>query len=379
MNRPIEDYIIRFLAREETPEDVQKLKEWLAANPEHREELKEWLAIWDFAGKTDVANPDDAYRRFMFRLNREATEKANKKELRTEMILRNFRRIAVVFIISFSLGILGHYFWTKMQSEQIAFTEIVVPFGSQSEVKLPDGSTVWGNAGSTLRYPSDYGKKTRDIYLSGEGYFKVARHDGKPFVVHTALSNIRALGTEFNVKAYPDEDVVETTLIKGRVSVEKGEKSSSIDEPILLIPGQKLLVTAYSSIIEQEQESQPAQAAEAEQLAEIRHPQPVIKQLTPAVANAEVSWKERNWRIESEQLQDLAIKMERRYDVSIQVDEQLKNYRFTGTIKDESLEQVLHAMQLSAPILFNVNGKNVTISIDPKKIMNLTFQIDSKK
>jgi hypothetical protein len=83
-----------------------------------------------------------------------------------------------------------------------------------------------------------------------------------------------------------------------------------------------------------------------------------------------VSWKERNWRIETEELQSLAVKLERRYDVIINVEEQLKNYRFTGTIKDESLEQVLVAMQFSAPILFQVKGKNVDIYADTKKIKN---------
>ena len=375
MNDQINDHIIRFLARKESPEDVQKLKEWLASDPDHREDLKQWLSAWDAAGTVSIEgklNLDEAYRRFMFRLNRETLPKTAPKLSRTDVVFSTIRRIAAIFVIAFSLGMLCQDFLSGKRPEQIAFIENIVPLGSKSEIKLPDGSSVYLNAGSTLRYPTVYGKTTRDVYLEGEGYFKVSRQAGKPFTVHTALSNIRALGTEFNVKAYPDEDVVETTLIKGEVAVEKGETGGAIDQAVLLKPGQKLSVTAHAETLATETKALPhdAQSNGATSVPDEQpiQPAPVVRQLTPSVAAAEVSWKERNWRIESEPLQDLIVKLDRRYDVRIEVDELLKSYRFTGTIKDESLEQVLYAMQLTAPIRFKVEGKTVYIHTDPKRM-----------
>ena len=342
MNYPIEDYIINFLARKESPEDVQKLKEWLAVDPPaHREELKQWLVAWDTAAMMDVAEQIDAekaYHRFMFRVG---TEKTAKKGIRTDAVFKTIQRIAAIFVISFSLGMLSHYFWTKKQPEQLAFIENIVPMGSKSEIRMPDGSTVWLNAGSTLRYPVNYGMTKRDVYLEGEAYFKVTRQTQKPFTVHTALANITDFGTEFNVKAYPEEKMVEATLIEGELAVESGDAVGVFD-CITLKPGQQLLVTASDL--------------------------PVITQLDPDLAEAEISWKDRNWRIESEPLQHFAVKLERRYDVHITVDDRLKNYRFSGTLRDESLEQVLHAMQLFAPVLFTIDGKNVEIRIDPEKM-----------
>ena len=351
MNYPIEDYIINFLARKESPEDVQKLKEWLATDPAHRDELKQWLAAWDAAGIMEAAeniNTDKAYLRFMSNVEAGLADipasNTSPKIIRMD-IFRTIRRIAAIFVISFSLGILTHYYWTNNQHEQVAFVEMIVPPASRSNVLLPDGSTVSLNAGSTLRYPADYGKAERDIYLSGEGYFKVAQQAGKPFTVHTPLANITALGTEFNVMAYPDENVMETTLITGEVAVENGEAVSAFDRTILK-PGQKLSLTVKPDA--------PLV--------------PVVTQLEPYIAEAEVSWKERDWRLESVPLKDLAVKLERRYNVHIHVDDLIKSYRFTGSITDESMEQMLHIMQISAPILFNIDGKDVYIHVDPKKM-----------
>ena len=352
MDYQIEDYIINFLARKESPEDVQKLKEWLAVDPAHRDELKQWLAAWDMAAIMDAAekvSPGKAYQRFMFRMgaeNKGTTPNLSAKVVRMD-VFRTISRIAAIFVISFSLGILFHNYWTKNHPEQIAFIENTVPMGSKSEVKLPDGSTVSLNAGSTLRYPVNYGRAKRDVYLEGEGYFKITKQTKRLFTVHTALANIKDLGTEFNVRAYPDEDVMETILINGELSVENGETLETIEHPVLLKQGQKLTLTAFPDA----------------------PPELVVTQLNPDMAEAEVSWKERYWRIESMPLQVFADKVEKRYDVNIHVDEQLKSISFSATFENESLEQVLRAIQVSVstPILYRIDGKNVSIHIDPKK------------
>ena len=338
MNYPLEDYIINFLARKESPEDEQKLKEWLAADPAHRDELKQWLAAWDTAGMMDVIEKIDtekAYHQFMFRVG---LEKTALKEVRKNHVFTTIFRIAAIFVICFALGVFFHYYLTKNQSEQIAFIENIVPLGSKSEIKLPDGSTVSLNAGSTLRHPTNYGTVRRDVYLSGEGYFKVTKQTQKPFTVHTALANITVLGTEFNVKAYPDDDLMETILIIGELAVEHGDEASAFDRT-LLKPWQKLSIAVSDSLLV-----------------------PVITPLDPDIAEAAVSWKERNWRIEGMTLQDLATQLERRYDVHITVDEQSKNLRFTGNFTNESLEEKLNIIQLSLPMIrFSINGKNVDI------------------
>ncbi|MDR1370046.1 MAG: FecR family protein [Dysgonamonadaceae bacterium] len=363
MNDQIIHHIINFLSRKETPEDIRQLKEWLDTDPVHHEELRKWLVLWDatdMVENTDKYHQDDAYRRFMFRLKRDASVDSVSGKDRRRLYINNVRKIVAVFIVSFSLGVFSHVYFAGKMPADVAYIENIVPLGSKSEIKLPDGSIVWLNAGSALRYPADYGKTSRDIYLEGEGYFKVARQEKKTFTVHTAAMKIKALGTEFNVKAYPGE-VAETMLIEGEILVDKGEGETVIQHPVVLKPGQKFSAGKSKEKANEEMDT----TAGRQKTAVI--PSPVIRQLTPAVTKAEASWKERNWRIESEELQSLVIKMERRYDVKFEIEESLKKYRFTGTIKDESLEQVLMAMQLTSPILFEVQGKKVSIYMDNKK------------
>ena len=101
------------------------------------------------------------------------------------------------------------------------YTEIKVPLGAISEIILPDSSQVMLNAGSTIRFRSDYNSNNRDIQLQGEGYFKVAKNENLPLIVNTGNLKIKAVGTEFNVKAYPDEGIIETTLVSGIVEISK--------------------------------------------------------------------------------------------------------------------------------------------------------------
>ncbi len=363
----INDYIVNFLARKGSSDDTRMLKEWLDADPRHREELKQWLKTWDAGEMADNINkykPDEAYRQFMLRLKGAASVKTVIPKPRKRFLFDNVRRIAAIFAVGFLMGIFSYFLIIQRQPKAVAFVESIVPLGSKSEIKLPDGSTVWLNAGSKLRYPTDYGETTRDIYLEGEGYFKVSKQADKPFTVHTAMVKVKALGTEFNVKAYPEEGVTETTLISGEVSIDKGETDTSMKRTVLLKPGQKLSIGMRQ---EAEPEKNIELSSDANQLPS-EQIIPKIKQLAPSIAEAEVSWKERNWRIESEELQYLTVKMERRYDVCIHVDDALKNYRFTGTIKDESLEQVLNAMQLTAPMSFKVESKDVYIRTDLKRM-----------
>ena len=365
MDHQIADSIVKFLTRKESPEDIKRLKEWLDIDSANRDELKQWLKTWDIAEMADNSKAyrhDEAYQRFLFRLKRETKPQKITKNQNMSLYY-TIRRIAAVFVISFSLGVCFHYFWIDNRSAEPSFVEYIVPLGSKSEIILPDGSVVWLNAGSNLRYPVDYGKTTRDLHLTGEGYFKVAKQADIPFTVYTPLMKVKALGTEFNVKAYPEEATATTMLVAGEVVVEKGETETNVfSHPVILKPGQMFSVGTQTDYVNEEdvniRQNQPDFQAEIN----------MVRQLAPTVFKAEITWKEKNWRIESEELQSLSVKLERRYDVHIQVDDQLKNYRFTGTIMDESLEQVLYAMQFTAPILFRIDGKNVYINIDPKKM-----------
>jgi ferric-dicitrate binding protein FerR (iron transport regulator) len=194
-------------------------------------------------------------------------------------------------------------------------------------------------------------------------------------MVITSHLNITALGTEFNVKAYTDDKVIETTLVEGSLKIEE-RTSQRRAEAQVLKPNQKLtFMKEYSpernveSGIEenakiiskplQEQKSKPVPRL----VTEIVNIQPVI------------SWKEKSWIFEKESLEHIAVELERKFDVQIIFDaERLKTFRFTGTITAEPIEQVLEVLSISAPINYKLKGRVVIIS-ENKNIEELSKRL----
>jgi transmembrane sensor len=273
-----------------------------------------------------------------------------------------FAKIAAVVIFFFAIGGgLGYLISNKLNKQKISYCEIEVPFGATSMVTLPDSSIVWLNAGSKLKYQNLFNHENRQVFLEGEAYFKVAKKRELPFIVNTDNLDIIAVGTEFNVKAYSNESTIETTLIEGCVSVLNKKKNSDIyskEKEVCLRPSQKAIY------IKSQQELQ---------LEEIEN----IKSTTPEISSPEkgnlyvaseidttpiISWKYDRLIFQGEKLNSIAVKLERKYDVTISFNsDEIKKFKFTGTLEDETITQVLDVIKLTAPIDYKLDGKRVEI------------------
>jgi hypothetical protein len=122
-------------------------------------------------------------------------------------------------------------------NENVKISQLIMPYGSSSKIVLGDSSVVWLNAGSRLIYPSDFTSKNREVVLFGEAYFRVRNDANKPFIVQTSALEIKALGTEFNVSAYPEDNIIQTVLKKGSVAIRRIDGAKNENE-ILLRPNQ---------------------------------------------------------------------------------------------------------------------------------------------
>lgn len=130
-------------------------------------------------------------------------------------------RVAAIVLLLLTTSISTYYIYNDLTSTgNTALCKMEVPLGSQSKVALPDGSIVCLNSGSVLEYAPDFGKGSkREVRLSGEGYFQVAKNPSKPFIVHSNDIHVKVLGTVFNMRAYQSDHVVEISLIEGKVNV----------------------------------------------------------------------------------------------------------------------------------------------------------------
>jgi ferric-dicitrate binding protein FerR (iron transport regulator) len=282
-------------------------------------------------------------------------------------------KIAAVVVPAFLLGgILSHFISVESpKPEKTTSTEIRSPFGARSEVLLPDGSTVWLNAGSKIKYSNDFNKDSREVELSGEGYFKVARNADLPFRVKAGDLSIQAIGTEFNVKSYDDEDIIETTLVEGKIAIQQEQKQK---ESVYLEPHQKAIYVKYNKNLT----VKDMKAVRENKHEELKLKKGIIYIAEKIDPEPIVAWKDNRLIIKGEELNNLTTKLERKYDVKfIFGTESLKQLRFTGTLENETLTQVLDVIKLSAPLEYKLQGK--TVIIYENKRMTEKFNTHMKK
>ena len=233
---------------------------------------------------------------------------------------------------------------------QVKKKEIATEKGSKTFFKLPDGSSVWLNAGSKLTYENMMGNVLREVYLTGEGFFDVVKDAKRAFIIHTQSVDIKVHGTQFNVKAYPGEKTVETSLIHGSVEVLVKNRPG---ESYLLKPNQKLVLSLAPPPVKVQND--PAAIARVE-------PVVTLKKLTyqPGDTTAvETSWVRNRLVFEDESFSEVALKMERWFDVEFEFrKKKLESEHLRGSFEDESLEQALKALQFISSTKFNYKIEN---------------------
>lgn len=274
-------------------------------------------------------------------------------------------KVAALIALVISFGFLLYsYFENTNKKSDLYIVE--APKGAKSRITLADGTHVWLNAGSKIEYSAIYNQQERNIYLTGEAYFEVAKNKSKPFRVHAGGIVINALGTAFNVKAYSEEKVVETTLVEGLVSIEKTNNNQD-NTPFLLKPKQQAVYykTSAEVVLTDTSENRIQTQSPRQKLL----PVPAGKIVLATAIEPEIytSWKDKRWVFHNELFGDFALKLERLYDIPIVIeDPALKEYKLTGSIEEENIELVLKALQLIIPIDYRFEKKKLFIKADKK-------------
>ncbi len=350
------DKVINYLNGEMSDSREADFQNWLNEDKANRKFFNEYKDIWQASllYKKDMFRPEEAF----IKIN---------SRIKTTTVTKRFLiyRIAAAIIIGFFIGgLLTYLIQNKIRlNNKISYHEISVPLGAKSKINLPDGSQIWLNAGSKLKYSNLFNVTNREVILEGEGYFNVSKNKKSTFTVNAADLAIKAVGTIFNVKAYPDESTVQTVLIEGKVNIQK-QKADRNSKVIVLLPNQS--ATYFKSdtrIYVTETVSNDKKADNINKTLSARKGK--IYLAKQVESELYTSWKDEYWIFKSEPLSELAKKIERRYNVIISFDsENLKNYKFSGSFKDETLEQVLNAIELSSPVTYSINGKNIIFKED---------------
>jgi transmembrane sensor len=258
------------------------------------------------------------------------------------------------------------FFYFKHSSVVIKTNEIVLnekttPRRVKSTIVLSDGSTVTLNAETRFKYPSAFTGKTREVYLSGEAYFDIHKDHQHPFIIHTSKMNVKVLGTSFNVKAYPNDESSETTLIRGSVEVTLADRPS---DRIILKPKEKLVINNSGSM----NVVDPKLSVQSKENTHTNNGkiQYTLTSLTYLHSNdtssIETSWVKDRLVVKNKRFDELAMQMDRYYGCNIVFNnEKLKNLRFTVSFSKETIKQAFEALKLTENFHYEIVDSTIYI------------------
>lgn len=255
-----------------------------------------------------------------------------------------FRAAVVVFIVATAAALM---LFNKKAINNNYTSFISSNIGEKKVTILPDGTKITVNAGSKVDISDDFNKDRREVTLNGEAFFEVKHDSLRPFIIHTQQMDIKVLGTIFNVKAYPEDNITETALLEGSVEIimKKNQKK------IILKPNEKIVLP--------QSEKSELEYKKGEQEFTVTH-------LTYDKSDSsltEVSWINNRLTFNDQSFDELAKILKRWYNVDFSFsDEEVKAFRFTATFENKTINQVLEALQLSRRFNYSIKQKEIIIS-----------------
>jgi ferric-dicitrate binding protein FerR (iron transport regulator) len=325
------EVIRRYLDNKGTSDDKEQIVNWFASLEAERDLRIKYKKYWDeLNDKLEheiVADPVILGRIYHeIKLDESASERRIRPISR---IIGMVTRIAAVLFIPLMVFLYLNRHKIVSAGGKEVLSEIHALPGTRAMFYLPDGSTGWLNGDSRLEFPNEFTGKSREVVLEGEAYFNVRTNPNKPFIVDCETVQIAAYGTEFNVLAYPGDRIIEVTNVSGNVRV-TGMKEDIEQGFKLLEEGQMCILDRYNYSC----------------------------QTVPVNAEEIISWKEGKLVFRDELFRDVIKKMNRWYNVNITIkDKNLETYQYRATFEDETLEEVLKLLKISAPIDYKDMGR----------------------
>ena len=307
----------KYLRGETSESEVAELFQWIDAAPENRKEFIGYKKVWALTAQGDQDETQTWNHLF-------------KPRFKHQKLFRSYLQIAkyaAVLFLMIGSGISLQYFGWGIGKEKLVYqksTSITAPLGQTTNVELPDGTNVMLNSGSSITYNGNFSLGERIVSLSGEAYFFVTKDSKHPFIVQTSLLNFKVYGTSFNVEAYATDNIVNTTLVEGSLGVLNKENR----ELVLLEPGQNVYFDATT------------------------------QKVSVTKVNTEVytSWKDGLITFRNEKLKDIARKIERWYNVTIEIkNPELGEQAYFGTImKNKPIDQILEVLRLTSSLQYKI-------------------------
>ena len=272
-------------------------------------------------------------------INKEWNRLNKRLDINNKRTITGFKKYKIKIlqyaaVFAFLMVLVGSVFFSDYifnTNDKIAYNEIITPKGQIKNVLLPDGSLVFLNSDTKLKYKSNFGTKNREVFLEGEAFFDVTQNSRKPFIVYTSENTVKVLGTAFNVSAYPDENIHQISLERGKISISHDKGKS-----LLLNPDETYLLLCN------------------------KNQSKIFK-----TENVEIysSWKDGKIIFRNQRFADIARKLERSHNIVISIQNtKIENLRYTGEFNiNDDIRKILEIISLTTPVNYEI--KNDTIFI----------------
>ena len=315
----LEILITRYLTGEASQDEIVKLQKWLGASKDNLLYFQQLKNIWDSSERYSGEKMIDIDKAFIM-INKRVTFKSSATNF-----WGYWKKIAAILLIPLILGNLLYFVFRaniSTSTQEPVYNELFAAFGTRSALKLSDGTSVWLNSGSSIKYPDRFIGNKRTVFLKGEAYFEVESNPRKPFIVETSSLSVKATGTKFNVSGYTSADKVEVTLVSGKVEISLTDDKNNITSS-------KLKMNQHFSFNK------------------INGTTSIINEDTYKY----ISWKDGKLIFRDEPLSQVVKKIGQIFNVDIELKgEKIQNYSYRATFQDESLVEILKLLKMSSPI-----------------------------
>lgn len=311
----IDNLFANYLGGKASREECLILESWIGESDENLKYFRQIKNTWESSLELPVST-NKALSKVLKQINKE------QKRLTFWQIAQ---RIAAILFIPLLISMLWLNFDrnSKSTNSELTYTNAIAAFGTFSLLELPDGSKVWLNSGSSLRYPDKFKSNNRTVYLVGEAYFEVQSDKTMPFLVNTPYFTVKATGTKFSVQAEKNFSAPSVTLVEGKVSIQKPISGNKYDLITYLQPNQHMIYDTLSGKFNVQTED-------------------IYKF---------VSWKDGKLVFRNDNISEVARRLSLQYNVDIEIrGEQIEHYRYRATFENEPLSELLRLLKISSPI-----------------------------
>lgn len=327
------ELIAKYIRNECSSEEIHTVEKWMNSSAENRQMFLDLKSEWKYLENSSpeiIPDKEEMWDAIIRRLDSSFNSPSGI----------NFRRrliavaaIAASVALFFSIGgtiLYQHIF--KTQTFETGVTEVRCPGGQKAQVFLPDGTSVWLNSGTSLKYDAvRFNQEERKVELSGEAFFEVTKNPKKKFTVNASGLNVQVLGTSFDVSAYGDDPSVKVSLLTGSVSLFLQHSGESLG---LLSPNQMAIVDKKS----------------------------MGSNIVPDDAALTSLWIQNTLRIYGEDILSVSKKLERWYGVKIHIQNPDLKPRYSFVVKTESLRELFQLLNKITPMKYTIEGEEVNIS-----------------